>query len=88
MIMNSTETSFKNALLTILAKINESEQHKRDVFAESVDEKLDRSFQNYEKELEETCKYILSKNPVKVIKEINRINKKKEKEEEEQDEDL
>ncbi len=80
MSMISNEANhFKELLLQILARINESEQHKRDVFQDGVDEKLDRSFRNYEKELEETCKYILSKNPVSVIKEMNRISKRKEK---------
>ena len=73
---------FKNLLLNLLKQIEESEKHPRDVMSLSVDEKLDRSFRHYEEELEETCKYILAKNPVKVIKEMNRINKKKEKVEE------
>ena len=76
---------FKKILLDLLKQINESEAHPRDVMALSVNEKLDRSFRHYEEELEETCKYILAKNPVKVIKELNRINKKKEKVEEDED---
>ena len=75
---------FKKILLDLLKQIEESEKHPRDVMAVSVDEKLDRSFQHYQEELEETCKYILAKNPVKVIKELNRINKKKEKVEEDE----
>ena len=76
---------FKKILLDLLKQINESESHPRDVMALSVNEKLDRSFRHYEEELEETCKYILAKNPVKVIKELNRINKKKERVEEDED---
>lgn len=76
---------FKAALLELRGMIKASLAQPRDVMAISVDEKLDRSFEKYEQQLAETCKYILSKNPVSVIKEVNRINKKKE---EEQEEDL
>lgn len=76
---------FKESLLELLRRIERSEREHRDVMVRSVEEKLDRSFRNYEKELEETCRYILSKNPVTVIKEMNKLTKlnKKKKEKKE-----
>lgn len=72
---------FKDLLLDILHRIEQSEQEKRDILKLSVEEKLERSVRKYKEELEKTCKYILSKNPISVIKEMNRESKKQRKEE-------
>ena len=70
----------------------------RDLLFERVSFKLDRSYDNYVKEIEEKTNYILSRNNYKVIKTLNRQakeeeleknNKKKDDEEEDnQDEQI
>ena len=76
--MSLTEANnFKNTLLSILKRIEQIEQEKRDILKLSVEEKLERSARKYEEELEKTCKYILSKNPISVIKEMNRESKRR-----------
>lgn len=81
MIMNSIGISgFKSSLKEILRRIKESEGKSRaDIMARNVDERLDRSLEQYEESIEETCKYILSKNPITVILEMNKKRKPKKK---------
>lgn len=74
---------FKKHLMSVLDELDRREQKGRDVYKEGVQEKLDRSVENYSEELKETCNYILSKNPISVIKQMNKNNKRKKDKEEE-----
>ena len=75
----------KDILLTTLAEVNRLEAHNSQVMKECIDKKLDRSLNYYESNLEKTCKYILAKNPISVIKAMT-VEIKKPKSEEEDDE--
>ncbi len=73
----------KDILLNILKDINQREKRKDSLLKEGVGIKLDRSLEFYESNLEDTCKYILSKNPISMMKGINReFNQPKENSEE------
>ena len=73
----------KDELLSILKDIRQREQRKDSLMKESVGAKLDRSLEFYESNLQDTCRYILSKNPISTIKGINKeFNQPKEKSEE------
>ena len=72
----------KDSLLSILKDIKSREQRKESLMKESVGLKLDRSLEFYESNLQDTCKYILSKNPITTIKGINKEFKSKENSEE------
>lgn len=72
----------KNILLTILNKLGEVEAHNDKIMKECIDKKLERSLSNYESHLEETCKFILDRNPITVIKLMAEDPKPKSKEDE------
>ena len=72
----------KNKLLKILSLINKYEAHNEEVMKECINQKLERSLNNYESNLEDTCKYVLMRNPISMIKAIATTVKQKDAEEE------
>ena len=68
----------KEKLLKILDNINYAEQHNKQVMNECIQNRLDKSLNNYKDNLENTCKYILLRNPIKVLKSLADEEKAKE----------
>lgn len=62
----------KTILVNALTDIKQREERKQSLMADCVDNKLDRSLKQYEDNLRKTCEYILMKNPISVIKRINK----------------
>lgn len=60
----------KNILINTIDHINELESKDRELMKDCINIKLERSLNNYESHLEETCKYILSRNPISIIKAV------------------
>ena len=71
---------FKDILLEALAEIKRREERKQDLMKDCVEAKLDRSLRNYEVNLKETCNLLLSRNPISIIKGINKEFAEEEKE--------
>lgn len=78
----------KNILIDALHQITELEIHENEIMKDCIAKKLDRSLSNYESHLEDTCKYILSKNPISIIKAVASEPKPNVKEEEYDDGEL
>lgn len=76
----------KDILLTTLHQITELEIREEEIMKECIAKKLNRSLNNYESHLENTCKYILSKNPISIIKAVASESKSKVKDDEYDDE--
>lgn len=76
---------FKDILLTTLKDIKERESRKESVMKDCIDVKLERSLNNYEENLKETCKYILSKNPISIIKKLNKDFEEEQKQQEQEE---
>ena len=73
----------KDVLILTIKKINKLEAREEAIMKECIDMKLERSLKNYESHLEETCKYILSRNPISMIKALAADPQPKKKEEDE-----
>ena len=58
----------KTVLLDTLSEIETREARNESVMKDCVETKLDRSLRNYEDNLKQTCAYILSRNPVSIMK--------------------
>lgn len=70
----------KNILKATLKQINFLELREQEIMGDCINKKLERSLKNYESHLEDTCKYILMKNPISVIKALTAEQKPKTKE--------
>lgn len=70
----------KEILLTARGKINQLELREQELMKDCVNKKLERSLADYESHLEDTCKYILTKNPITTIKAMVTEPPKKKKE--------
>lgn len=66
---------FKEILLTIKNRASQSSDAKTaaDVIGECIDKRLDGSFNNYYDNLVENIQFLLSKNPISMIKDINKV---------------
>jgi hypothetical protein len=66
---------FKEILLTIKNRASQSSDAKTaaEVIGECIDKKLDRSFNNYYDNLVDNIQFLLSKNPISMIKDINKV---------------
>lgn len=71
----------KDILILTIKKINTFEAREEAIMKECIDNKLDRSLKNYESHLEETCRYVLSRNPISMIKALAADPQTKKKEE-------
>lgn len=58
----------KDALKAMLAEIRSRELRRRSLMENCIDTKLDRSLEHYKSNLEDTCRFILTKNPISVLK--------------------
>jgi len=75
---------FKDLLKEIKTEVD-SFSGKEEIANKAVDRKLNRSLDNFEKNIELNVKYILSRNNYKVLKALDRAAKKKEKKGKEED---
>ena len=70
--------SFGERVFKLRNQLQERLDNKRDVLYDCVSFKLDRSYNNYLKEIEEKTNYILSRNNYKVVKTLSRQVKEEE----------
>jgi hypothetical protein len=73
----------KENLFIILHKLATAETHDREVMQECISKKLDRSLDNYESHLEDTCRYVLNRNPISMLKALVKPTNNRTKSEEE-----
>lgn len=73
----------KDNLFIILHKLAAAEAHDREVMQECISKKLDRSLDNYESNLENTCRYVLNRNPISMLKALAKTTDNQSKAEEE-----
>lgn len=63
----------KDILENIIEDVNRAERHPVELFKECIDEKLQNSY-NYEvNNVIRTCQFILSKNPVFMLKHMSKV---------------
>lgn len=73
----------KYILADIINELKARENSREEVLKTCISDRLDRSLELYEDNLLETCKYLLSKNPVTMIKGIAKEFKETVKEDDE-----
>lgn len=73
----------KDILLHTIKDIDRLEKNNNQIMQDCIDRKLNRSLDKYESNLEETCKYILTRNPISMIKALATPNRKPKESEEE-----
>ena len=59
---------FKNKLYNIYERFKKESRNPAELLEERVQQKLERSLNNYNKELEDTLEFLLSKNPITILK--------------------
>jgi len=79
--MSSIESSFEKSIITIAKEVKERLDRQSSVMKDCVEFKLQNTLTLYEEEFENTCNYILIRNPVLITKEIGEVITEKKKEE-------
>ena len=78
----------KDILLSTIDQIEKLEAREAEIMKDCINKKLERSLSNYESELESTCRYVLTRNSITMIKALSTVEKPKEQEEEMEDDEL
>lgn len=78
--MISREDNLKKTLLDASAMTKERIAHRDEIMERCVKEKLSNSLELYKSELEDTCRYIMIRNPVVITKEMHQARQDTEKE--------
>lgn len=76
--MNLDDNNFKHKLLRICNKIVERETRKTSMMVECVSNKLTNSVELYEQDLLDTCRYVMMRNPLVMVKDFTVLGKSEE----------
>lgn len=71
--MSSTESKLASTLTSTHKEIMRRVHRKNNMMAECIQHKLDNSLDLYESDLEETCRYILIRNPITITKNVTKV---------------
>ena len=80
-MISEDDKKLENMLYNMLTDINENTQSRQDTFKKCVKDKLDNSHENYDRQMVNLTKYILSRSSEKVIKTLVRVNRRHSNEE-------
>lgn len=78
--MSSKESKLKNLLYDIMSDVNSNRFTREEVFTRCVTNKLEAVRHNYNKQMTNLYKYILTRSNIKTIKAINKLKKEDEDE--------
>ena len=78
--MSSKESKLKNLLYDIMSDVNSNRFTREEVFTRCVTNKLEVVRHNYNKQMTNLYKYILTRSNIKTIKAINKLKKEDEDE--------